>query len=166
MQSFLIDLMTQSNGNMDELIRGLKLEERIKEVHKVITEQHMLDSISFDVWYTDEDFVLRKLIRLGHEVARELQNGRFSWDKILPNELSEKFKKAGKGSIEWEDAPDGALAGLAILRSGWVANQSAAKTRDNPEDNALQIFDNYTCPAIAYAKQYGKALAKKKDIEK
>ena len=151
---------------MDELIRGLELEERIKEVHEVIAEQHMLDSISFDAWYTDEDFVLRYLLRLGHEVARDLRNGRFRWDKILPNELSEKFKKAGKSSVEWEDGPDGTLAGLAILLSGWVANQSAAKTRDDPEDNALQIFDNYTCPAIAYANQYGKALAKKKDVEK
>jgi hypothetical protein len=158
--------MTQSNGNLDELMRELKLEERIKEVHKVITEKHTSDSISFDAWYTDEDFVLRKLLRLGHEVARELRNGRFRWDKTLPTELSEKFKKAGKGSIEWEDAPDGALAGLAILLSGWAANQSAAKTRHDPKDDALQIFDNYTCPAIAYAKQYGKALAKKKEIEK
>jgi hypothetical protein len=62
-------MMTQSNGNMDDMIRGLKLEERIKEVHKVITEQHTLNSISFDAWYTDEDFVLRKLLRLGHEFS-------------------------------------------------------------------------------------------------
>jgi hypothetical protein len=158
--------MTQPNGNLDELMRELELEERIREVHKVITEKHTSDSISYDGWYTDQDFVLRKLLSLGHEIARKLRNGRFSWGKSLPNELSEKFKKAGKGSIEWEDAPDGALAGLAILLSGWVANQSAAKTRDCPEDIALQIFDNYTCPAIAYAKEFGKVLVKKKEIEK
>jgi hypothetical protein len=52
-------MMTQSNGNMDDMIRGLKLEERIKEVHKVITEQHTLNSISFDAWYTDEDFAVQ-----------------------------------------------------------------------------------------------------------
>jgi hypothetical protein len=154
--------MTQSNGNMDELMRGLQLEERIKEVHKAITENHTSDSISFDAWYTDTDFVLRKLLRLGREVARELRiSHSIKWSKPLPNELSEKFKKAGKDSIEWEDGPDGALAGLAILLSGWVANQSAAKTRHCPNDSALLIFDNFTCPAIQYAKQYGKALANK-----
>lgn len=154
--------MTQSNGDRDEWIHGLKLEERIMELHKVITEQHTSDGISFDAWYTDNDFVLRELLHLGRKVARELRiQHRLRWDKTLPNELLEKFQKAGKDPIEWEDGPDGALAGLTILLAGWVANQSAAKTRDNHEDIALEIFDNHTCPAIEYAKQYGKALAKK-----
>lgn len=140
-------------------VKQIGLEEKIGKVHLTLTEKKSLEGVQFDAWYTDPDFVLRELLKLGKEVAKGLRTGRYQWSKTIPNALSEVLEKKGNPFREWEDGPDGALAGLAILLSGWIANQSAAKTRDNPNDMALWWFENYVRPAIINAMEYGKNAA-------
>lgn len=151
---------------MTEVISQVGLDAKVKRVHNIITEKHVLDDVTFDAWYTDTDFVLRSLLSLGKEVAKELRQDRMHWTKPLPEPLAKVLKERGNSVADWEDSPDGALAGMAILLSGWIANQSAAKTRDNPDDVALWWFDNYVRPTIISAMEHGRIAAQKQQDKK
>lgn len=66
-------------------------------------------------------------------------------------------------SNEWEDIPDGAFVGIAIVAAAWAAYQSAAKSRDNIYDNSKQFIEIWK-RLVVESIDYGIELAKK-DIQ-
>ena len=84
---------------------------------------------------------------------------RLEWPKELPDTLYNLFESKGTAPKEWEDGPDGALVGLVIIVSAWIANQAAEKTRDEPNNDARRLFEEYLRPVIMAAMEQGVKMA-------
>lgn len=147
-----------------EFLRKTGLESGIQQMHQAITEKFPIENIPFDAWYTNRCHVMSRLSEVGHSVAREirkefLEKQGLKWSKDIPDPLRSALERAGTLPAEWEDAPDGMLAGVAILAAGWVANQAAAKTRDNPENRAKELFEKHIRPLILTSMDLGIKMA-------
>jgi len=143
---------------MDALsyLRNIHLDKYIQDTHQAITQKFPVDNTEFDAWYTNRDHVSQGLLQMGREIAQEVREDcRFVWKKSLPQEFVEPLRREGTLPEHWEDAPDGTLFGIAILAAGWVANQAAAKSRDNPKDIARQLSDRCLRPLILASMDLG-----------
>lgn len=113
----------------------------------------------FDAWYTNRPYVLQRLAELGQSTAKKLREDLLiPWHKDI-NYLRELLQVEGTAPKHWEDGPDGCLAGIAIVLAGWVANQAASKTRDNPQDRAKMLFEDHIRPLINASMDLGIKMA-------
>jgi hypothetical protein len=147
-----------------EFLRKTKLESSIQQMHQAITEKFPIENIPFDAWYTNRCYVMSRLSEVGHSVAGEirkefLEKQVTKWSEDIPEPLRSVLERAGTLPAEWEDTPDGMLAGVAIVAAGWVANQAAAKTRDNPENRTRELFEEHVRPLILASMNLGIKMA-------
>lgn len=143
-------------------LRKTHLEEHIRYTHQAITEQFPINNKAFDAWYTNRQYVSQRLLEIGREIAREIREGcGVQWRKDIPEELVAALEKVGASPKQWEDGPDGALAGVAVLAAGWIANQAAAKSRDNPSDHARNVFERCIRPLIVASMDLGIEIAER-----
>ncbi|MBI4305915.1 MAG: hypothetical protein HY678_06305 [Chloroflexi bacterium] len=140
-----------TNGLLDKI----DLEPRLKATHSAITEQRLLDGAKCDAWYTERQRVVDFLLASGREIATTIRTELgITWNKPVPVDAAAALDRAGTYPRNWEDGPDGALAGAAILLAGWVANQSGSKaTGDSPQ--AGQLFTDHIRPLIKEAMNLG-----------
>ena len=151
---------------MDALnyVRSRHIEGPIKDTHQAITEKFPIPiDVLFDAWYTNREHVLRKLAEMGREIARVIREDcNIKWQKDIAEEkISEALEKKDTLPENWEDGPDGTLSGVAILVTGWVANQAAAKSRDNPQDYARLLFEKCIRPLIIATMDFGIEMAER-----
>jgi len=148
-----------SDESIVEFLEKVGFSKGIDAVHSAITEKQVMDGIEFDAWYTARGHMLQSICKLGQLLTKEIrQNYSVRWSKgYLPDEMWEVFEKYQVAPHNWEDSPDGALVGLTILLAGWVANQSANKTRHNHDDKAFYIFENLIRPMVNIAMDMGAA---------
>ena len=103
-----------------EFLRKTGLESCIQQMHQAITEKFPIENIPFDAWYTNRCHVMSRLSEIGHSIAREIRKGflekqGLKWSKDISGPLRSALERAGTLPAEWEDAPDGMLAGIAII---------------------------------------------------
>jgi len=148
------------NSDTHGILRQIALRESVQKIHSAITEQFPTDGMTFDAWYTRRDEVWKNMDRLSQLTADKLRRVLgIQWRKDLPGSLLEVLKTKGTAPENWEDGPDGTLAGLAIITCAWIAHQSAQKTRDNPDDIARKIFEERLKPLIMAAMEDGIKMA-------
>lgn len=143
---------------MDRLnyLRTVNVERHIQNMHEAITKKFPIENTEFDAWYTNKAYVLGKLSNIGRAIARKIREDcGLTWAKDIPAEPRTALQEKGVAPENWEDGPDGTLAGVAILVAGWVANQAAAKSRDNPNDCARQVFERCIRPLIIASMDLG-----------
>jgi hypothetical protein len=157
----LVDILTKYINDIHNIICTKKAGEDIGV--NLITHE------STDAWYRDNIDVLQKIGEMGGDIAKRIrENKNITWEKTFSlrkeDGTEEKFyfKKKDGSKIEWEDAPDGKLIGITILLACWIANQATAKTRDNPNNNAKVIFDNYLHRLIEESINLGIKMAERK----
>ena len=138
----------------------IDFEDCVRRTHQAITRKFPTGNVEFDAWYTRKDYVSQKLLEIGREIAQRVREDRkLQWEKVIPEQTKEALAKVGTSAEHWEDGPDGTLAGVAILAAGWVANQAAAKSRDNPNDYAWQVFETCVRPLIIDSMEFGCKIA-------
>jgi len=143
-------------------LRIIRIEEHVGKLHEAITKKFAINNMEFDAWYTNRDYVLRQLAENGRAMAMRLRSTLgFTWQKGISEELRAALHKAGTQPTDWEDGPDGTLSGVAILVAGWVANQAAAKTRDNPQDAAKELFEKHVRSLILASMDVGVKMAER-----
>lgn len=145
----------------EEHLRNIELPESITKVHQAITKQHPINGYEFDAWYTNRSCVLQSLAELGQSIAKKLREDLgFSWCKEgMPEHIWKLLEAKNVAPKDWENAPDGALAGITIVLAGWLANQAAGKTRDNPQDGARGLFEESIRPLIIASMDVGIRMA-------
>ncbi len=145
-----------------EYLRNIGLEESVAKLHHAITEKFALNGLEFDAWYTNREHVYQNIEKLAQSTASTLrENSGFNWVKSLPEPLERVLKARNIALKNWEDGPDGTLAGIAILLAAWVANQAAQKSRDNPTDAAKKLFEEWLQPLIIAAMQVGVSMGER-----
>jgi hypothetical protein len=118
----------------------------------------------FDAWYTNRYYVLQKLEEFGRNIAEKVRNEfSYSWSKGMSDQLSELLQMEGTFPKNWEDGPDGCLAGMAIILAGWGANQTTAKTRDNPQDCSKILFEKHIRTLINASMDFGIKMAEREE---
>jgi len=97
-----------------EFLKELHFEDILKQVHLKITRKCPLEDQRFDAWYTNNDAVMLKLRDIGQNLALEIRTKcNIVWSKgSFPCDLYKVLDKHGRAPKDWEDSPDGALAGL------------------------------------------------------
>jgi len=144
----------------EECLRKIELPESIEKLHQAITEKFPINDKKFDAWYTNRPYVFQILTKLGQSIAGKLREDlRIEWRKGMPEHLWKLLEAKNTAPKNWEGSPDGALAGIAIILAGWVANQSTAKTRDNPQDPARELFEKNIRPFIIASMDLGIKMA-------
>lgn len=130
-----------------DYLRQYSFKQTLDEVHRIITEKCLLEGQCFDAWYTNNEKVLLKLKDMGKCLASRIREDlNVCWCKRMDttSDLWKVLDKHGRAPKDWEDSPDGTLAGLAVILAGWVANQLSAKARDKPSGKDIEILlDNF-----------------------
>ncbi|MHA2063526.1 MAG: hypothetical protein ACXABY_04000 [Candidatus Thorarchaeota archaeon] len=143
-----------------EYLREKELPKTIDRVHQAVTQKFPINSDEFDAWYTNRPQVFQSLVELGQSTARRLrQDFEFSWRKDMSEDLFRLLESEDSAPEYWEDSPDGALTGVLIVLGGWVANQAAQKSRENPQDDARVLFDEYIRPLLIGSMDLGVQMA-------
>lgn len=144
----------------EEELKRLRLPESVQQLHEAITQKHPINGAEFDAWYANRSLVFERLEALSRSIAKNLREDLgFSWQKHVSGHLWALLEAKHVAPRNWEDAPDGALAGMAMLLAAWVANQATAKTRDDPQDAAKELFQNHVRPLILASMDLGIELA-------
>jgi hypothetical protein len=145
------------------LLETIGVRESVREIHRIITEKHPAGATLFDAWYTNREEFWKNIDRLSRSTAQKLREAlRFEWRKDLDQQLVKILEKKGTAPKNWEDGPDGALVGLAIIVSAWVAHQAGEKTANNPENAAKALFEEYFRPLVIAAMEEGLRMAAEK----
>ena len=139
-----------------DLVQKIDLECKIRELHEVITKNFPIGQTEFDAWYTNRQYALERLVEIGQRIAVGLREEMgFDWNKGLSNELVRDLQEKGIPHKHWEDGPDGAIVGIAILVAGWIANQTARKSKHDPNDLAGHYFQKHIRPLIQASIELG-----------
>lgn len=140
----------------EEHLGKIELPESITKVHQAITEKHPINGYEFDAWYTNRSGVFQNLAELGLSTARKLREDLgIQWRKDMPEYLWKLLEAKDVAPKHWENAPEGTLAGIAIVLAGWLANQAAGKARDDPQDAARELFEKCVRPLIIASMDVG-----------
>lgn len=140
----------------EELLQKAGAPQAIERIHQVITEKFPIDSFRFDAWYTNRPFVFSRLGKIGQAMAKTIREEvGIPWRKDVAEPLRSLLEDKNAAPRSWEDGPDGALAGLAIILVGWIANQAAQKSRDNRNDKAIELFEKCLRPLLLASMDLG-----------
>jgi hypothetical protein len=130
--------------DISELSQLVDIKKEIEKLHLIVTEKFHPPSNGFDAWYTNKPYVLLGIVGGGSRIAQKLRMIlKYLWAKEIPKEVKVILKKPENEPVVWEESPDGVFAGIAILLAGWVANQYAAKLRDNPNSDCERILKDF-----------------------
>jgi hypothetical protein len=141
----------------------LGLSDKIDALHTAITKKFPVDGMEFDAWYTKQEYVFDELLRLGRDVAKRIrEEGGFNWSKGMDPKLKDALSNIGVQVDNWEDGPDGALTGIAIVLVSWLSNQTTAKTLYDSKDQASPTFKNVVMKHIKEGIKLGEKKAKQK----
>ena len=109
-------------------LKEIGLRETVQEIHGAITEKFLAGRIPFDAWYAKREEFWAKVDQLSRTMAQKLREiFGITWKKDLPEPLFRVLEAKGTAPNNWEDAPDGALAALAIIISAWGRKSGGAK---------------------------------------